>query len=201
MPLDFAGEREEVVRRLRNSIVTQTGDSGATGLLFNRRVSKADPRVEAYGACDELTSAIGLARAQLSGQRAPRARSLARRLLALQEDLVVVMGEVATRTSDRTRYRKAGRRFVTADDVARLTREAHAMERAGARSSGWAIPGANPPAAALDLARAICRRAERRVVALGEDARRANPEVVRYLNRLSDLLWLMARQAERRGKR
>lgn len=183
------------------SIATQTGDLGSTGLLFNRRVSKSHPRVEAYGACDELNAALGLAKALLrSGRPCPRARGMARLLESSQKDLVVLMGEAATLDADRARYRRAGHRFITAADVGRLTREVHAIEKRGVRYAGWATPGANPAAAALDVARTICRRAERRVVALGERARRTNPEVIRYLNRLSDLLWLLARQAEGGGR-
>lgn len=181
------------------SIVTQTGDLGTTGLLFNRRVPKSHPRVEAYGACDELNAALGLARAQL--RAASRHCVSARLLEAAQKDLIALMGEVATLAADRARYLQAGHRVLGVEDVERLTREAHALEARGIRASGWAIPGDNAAAAALDLARTVCRRAERRVVALGEKARRANPEVVRYLNRLGDLLWLMARQAERRTAR
>lgn len=179
------------------SIATKTGDLGSTGLLFNRRVPKSHPRVEAYGACDELNAALGLAKALLrAGRASPRARGMAGFLESSQKDLVVLMGEVATLAVDRARYRKAGHRFVGVADVERLTREVHAIEERGVRYAGWATPGANPAAAALDVARTVCRRAERRVVALGERSRRTNPEVIRYLNRLSDLLWLMARESE-----
>ncbi len=179
------------------SIVTKTGDLGFTGLLFNRRVPKSHSRVDAYGACDELNAALGLAKAFLrAGRASPRGRGMARFLESVQRDLVVLMGEVATLHADRARYIRAGHRFVCGADVARLTREVHAIEKRGMRDDGWATPGANLSAAALDVARTACRRAERRVVALGEKARRLNPEVVRYLNRLSDLLWLMARKAE-----
>ncbi|MEI8259548.1 MAG: ATP:cob(I)alamin adenosyltransferase [Deltaproteobacteria bacterium] len=121
---------------------------------------------------------------------------MARFLESVQRDLVVLMGEVATLHADRARYIRAGHRLVCGADVARLTREVHAIEKRGMRDDGWATPGANLSAAALDVARTACRRAERRVVALGEKARRLNPEVVRYLNRLSDLLWLLARWVE-----
>jgi cob(I)alamin adenosyltransferase len=184
------------------SIATKTGDLGSTGLLFNRRVPKSHPRVEAYGACDELNAALGLAKALLrEGRDSSRGRGMARYLESAQRDLIVLMGEVATLHADRARYLRAGHRFIVAADVERLTREVHAIEKRGVRYDGWATPGANPAAAALDVARTVCRRAERCVVALGEKARRTNSEVVRYLNRLSDLLWLMARQAEGGGAR
>jgi cob(I)alamin adenosyltransferase len=178
------------------SIATQTGDLGTTGLLFNRRVSKAHARVEAYGACDELNAALGFAKALLPS----RCRARARFLEGVQDDLVVLMGEVAVLDADRGRYLRAGHRFLGEGDVARLTGEVRAIERRRARFSGWATPGANAGSAALDVARTVCRRAERRVVALGEKARRVNPQVVRYLNRLGDLLWLLAREAEGRTR-
>ncbi len=175
------------------SIATRTGDQGTTALMFGRRVSKADPRVEAYGTVDELNAAIGAARASCRDKR------VAQRLLQIQKELVILMGELAVAVEDRARYQKQGFKFVVAEMVERLGRWVTEIEAQRPRFDGWSTPGATPTAAALDVARTVCRRAERRVVALGETRRKRNPEVIRYLNRLGDLLWLMARQEETRS--
>jgi cob(I)alamin adenosyltransferase len=172
------------------SIVTKTGDDGTTGLMYNRRVSKCDPRVEAYGAVDELNTALGLARA--SGPPA----HLAEQLIAIQRQLVIVMGELATLPADLPRYAKDGFSLVTAEMTAGLEAVVAGIEAQKVSFKGWATPGATLPAAALDLARTACRRAERRSWALREAGQLDNLEILLYLNRLSDALWLMARQAE-----
>ncbi len=172
------------------SIATKTGDDGTTALMYGRRVLKTDPRVEAYGTVDELNAAIGVARAGC------RDEWIAQRLLEIQKELVVLMGELAVAAEDRERYRKGGFQFVGAEMVDQLGRHVTAIEAQQPKFDGWATPGGTPTAAALDLARTICRRAERRVVALGADYQKLNPELIRYLNRLADLLWLMARQEE-----
>jgi len=170
------------------SISTKTGDAGTTALLFNRRVAKSDPRVEACGSVDELNAALGLARATTNDRRAQA------RLLRIQQELVALMGELATHPDDRSGYRKAGFPRVRARRTARLGRWVLALEAQGTTFKGWAMPGGSLPGAAFDLARTACRRAERRVCALPGGGE--NPEIVRYLNRLSDLLWLMAREAD-----
>ncbi len=171
------------------SIITRTGDDGTTGLMYNRRVAKHHPRVEACGCVDELNAALGLARAQ-----AP-AGSWNARLLALQQDLVRLMGELATAVEDLPRYRADGFPLVTPEMTTRLEEEATAVETRVQPPRGWAMPGETPLSAALDLARTICRRAERRVCQLEQDGQLRNPEILRYLNRLADLLWLLAREA------
>jgi cob(I)alamin adenosyltransferase len=169
------------------SIATRTGDNGTTALMFGRRVSKNDPRVEAYGTVDELNAALGLARAQ--AVRSGAAESL----LAVQGRLVALMGELAVAPEDLQRYRTAGKYPQLEESaLAELDRLVERLEHEKFTFDGWATPGANVAAAALDVARTVCRRAERRVVELGGDA----ALVIRYLNRLSDVLWLMARQAE-----
>lgn len=173
------------------SITTQRGDAGQTGLMFGRRVPKSHPTVAACGEVDELNAALGLARA-LGGQPETVA-AIARR----QEELIALMGELASAPEDRERYAAAGYARLTAATADALTAETAAMEKSlNTRFQGWAIPGAatTPCGAALDLARAVCRRAERAVLAT--DA--PSPETLRYLNRLSDFLWLLAR-AEARG--
>ena len=172
------------------SIVTKTGDQGTTALMYKRRVSKAHPRVEAYGAVDELNATVGLARA------AAQHDFVRQNLLGVQKELVGLMGELATAVEDLPRYMKDGYPLVTADMTTRLERIAQEIESAGVSFKGWATPGESLPAAALDVARTVCRRAERRVCALQEAGQLQNAEIIAYLNRLSDLLWLLARWAE-----
>jgi cob(I)alamin adenosyltransferase len=176
------------------SIVTKTGDQGETSLMYRRRVSKADPRVDAYGCVDELTAALGLARS-ISNKR-----FLADQILAAQKDLIVVMGELATTPQDRERYVKDGFHVTTAAMVERITAVILDLEQdKSLYPKDWAIPGGTVTSAALDFARATCRRAERHIARFREDDKDFSPEILRYLNRLSDLLWVLARYAERRS--
>jgi cob(I)alamin adenosyltransferase len=172
------------------SIATRTGDNGTTGLMYNRRVSKCHPRVEAYGTVDELNAALGLARA--SAQQA----FVADNLLVIQKDLVTLMGELATGTDDLPRYAKDGFTLVSAELTAKLNKLVAEIEAQSVTFKGWATPGATLNSAALDVARTVCRRAERRVCALHEVGQLHNPEIIIYLNRLADLLWLFARWVE-----
>jgi cob(I)alamin adenosyltransferase len=172
------------------SIVTKTGDAGTTGLMYNRRVAKHNPRVEAFGCVDEVNAAVGLARSLATDAETQQ------QLIATQKDLVVLMGELATGTADLDRYVKDGFQLVTATMTARLDEMAKNLEARQPSFHGWATPGQNQPAAALDVARTVCRRAERRVCALHEAGDLRNPEIIVYLNRLADVLWLMARWAE-----
>jgi cob(I)alamin adenosyltransferase len=172
------------------SIVTKTGDAGTTGLMYNRRVTKHHPRVEAYGCVDELNSALGLARSLVTESR------LQEQLITTQKELVILMGELATATEDLPRYSRDGFPLVTAALTARLDEIAAELEARQPSFHGWATPGQNQQAAALDVARAVCRRAERRVCALHDAGELHNPEIIVYLNRLADVLWLMARWAE-----
>jgi cob(I)alamin adenosyltransferase len=172
------------------SIATKKGDDGTTGLMYNRRVSKCHPRVEAYGTVDELNAAIGSARA------AATTPFLRERLLEMQKDLVVVMGELATQTEDLPRYIKDGFPVVTPALATKLDGIVQEIEAKKISFKGWSTPGENASSAALDVARATCRRAERRVCALQEKEQLGNVEIIVFLNRLSDALWLMARWAE-----
>ena len=176
------------------SIATKKGDDGTTGLMYNRRVSKCHPRVEAYGSVDELNAALGSARA------AAQPPFLGERLLEIQKDLVVVMGELATQTEDLPRYVKDGFPVVTPALTAKLDRIVQEIESQNVSFKGWSTPGENAASAALDVARAICRRAERRVCALQESGQPGNVEIIVFLNRLSDALWLLARRAETETK-
>jgi cob(I)alamin adenosyltransferase len=169
------------------SIATKTGDKGLTGLMYNRRVLKSHPRVEAYGCVDELNAALGLARATA------RSDAVRAHLLAIQKDLVGLMGELATAVEDLPRYEKEGHPVVKPDTTAKLDRIVAQIEAEEITYRGWATPGDTVSSGALDVARTVCRRAERRVVALQEAGELRNAEIVVYLNRLADVLWLMAR--------
>ncbi|MBI5386230.1 MAG: cob(I)yrinic acid a,c-diamide adenosyltransferase [Verrucomicrobia bacterium] len=175
------------------SIATRTGDSGTTGLMYNRRVPKCHPRVEAYGCVDELNAALGLARAHCAHD------FVQRHLLAVQSQLVVLMGELATAVEDLPRYVMDGFQLMEPDRTAQLDALVREIESSGVAFTGWATPGGNACSAALDLARTICRRAERRVCELHENKQLRNDEIIVFLNRLSDVLWLMARQVESAG--
>jgi cob(I)alamin adenosyltransferase len=171
------------------SIVTKTGDKGTTALMYGRRVPKTHPRVEAYGSVDELNAALGFARASAQHE------FLEENLLTIQKQLVTVMGELAVAAEDLERYAKDGYPLVTSEMTAHLEALVKTIEAQNVSFKGWATPGANLSAAALDVARTVCRRAERLVCALSADDLK-NPEIVIYLNRLADLLWLFARWAE-----
>ena len=177
------------------SIATKTGDDGTTALMYGRRVSKTDARVAAYGTVDELNAALGFVRATAAHPFVTDA------VLAIQKELVILMGELAVAPEDRERYAASGKfQFVEAPMVDALTAIIDDIEKNHRVAyEGWATPGATLGSAALDLARTVCRRAERQVVALGETGAPVNPEIIRYLNRLSDLCWLWARWVETYG--
>jgi cob(I)alamin adenosyltransferase len=174
------------------SIVTKTGDRGETSLMYGRRLSKADPRVEAYGCVDEVSAALGLARSVAADN------FLSDQILAVQKDLIVVMGELATAPSDRERFIKDGFSLTTAEMVDRISSVVFDLEKdKSLYPKHWVIPGATPVSAALDFARTTCRRAERQITAFSGDENNLNPEILRYLNRLSDLCWVLGRYAEK----
>lgn len=162
-----------------------------TGLMYGRRVPKNHPRVEACGAIDELNAALGLARATAT------ANFIGENLLWIQKSLVDVMGEVGVLTEDRPRYAQAGYALVQPELTAKLEGLVAEIEAQQISFHGWATPGANVNSAALDVARTACRRAERRVFDLQSTGELANAEILIFLNRLSDLLWLFARWAEK----
>ena len=183
------------LQALGMSIATKTGDLGETSLMYGRRVSKANSRVDAYGCVDELNAALGLARAGATDAL------IAEQIYAAQKDLIIVMGELATAEEDRERYAKEGFKLTTPMMVDRLTSVIDELEKdKSLHPKDWVIPGANPVSASLDFARTTCRRAERRIAVFGESTEGTfNGEILRYLNRLSDLCWLMARYAERKN--
>ena len=158
--------------------------------MYGRRVSKCHPRVEAYGCVDELNTALGLARASAEHD------FLSGNLLVIQRDLVTLMGELATAVEDLPRYVKDGYTLVTSQMTHKLDALVKEIEAQSISFKGWATPGACPNSAALDVARTVCRRAERRVCVLQEADQLQNSEIIIYLNRLADLLWVLARVAE-----
>ncbi len=175
------------------SIATRTGDDGTTGLIFGQRVPKDHPRVEAVGRLDELNAALGTAKAS------DPARAPVGTLEDIQRQLVLIMGELSADDADQERY-LADKRFGSLDDdaLARLDGAVHALENTDPppRFDGWATPGRTPLAAALDVARVTARRAERHLVGMRGTGHVVRPLLLRYVNRASDLLWLLARQAE-----
>ena len=172
------------------SIATKTGDKGMTGLMFGRRVSKCHPRVEACGTVDELNAAIGLARAT------SKQKFLRDNLFLIQKELVILMGEIGVAEKDLPRYTKGGYALVTPAMTAKLDVVVRDLEAKNISFKGWATPGENLNSAAFDVARTVCRRAERRVCRLQEVGELHNPEIIIYLNRLADMLWLFARWTE-----
>jgi cob(I)alamin adenosyltransferase len=171
------------------SIVTKGGDKGETNLLYGGRVPKDDLRTEAYGALDEAISALGLARSLCSNAE------IAERILELQRECFTVGAELATAKGERQKL-KAHFPTLEAEAVDRLEAEVHRLEQTVGVPTGFVIPGGSPGAAAIDLARTMVRRVERRAVSLDRAGELANREVLRYLNRLSDLLFMMAREEE-----
>lgn len=174
------------------SIATKTGDAGQTSLMYGRRVAKSDPRVDAYGCVDELNAALGLVRVTATDP------FIGHHILAIQKELILVMGELATAPEDLTRYLKDGYQLTSVAMVDRLTAVIDELEKDKLlHFKGWAIPGSTMLSAALDVARTTCRRAERRVAALQSGTADFNREILRYLNRLSDLCWLFGRYVEK----
>ena len=171
---------------MKPKIYTKTGDGGTTGLLYGGRVPKDSWRIELNGTIDEAQAAIGVARAESAP--GSEANEL---LTALARDLYVVMAEVATAPENRTKL-KAGSSLVTADMVAALEARIDDLLDRFEMPADFTIPGENRLAAALDLARTVVRRAER--LAVSEPTE--DSFVIAYLNRLSDLLWAMARWTE-----
>ena len=167
-------------------VTTGTGDTGYTGLLGDERVPKYDPRPDTFGTVDEATSALGLARAMTGDQKVKDI------IYSLQQELYLLMGELATTPEN---YEKMGLRMTT-EHVKRLEQVEETLKQEVEIPNKFIIPGDTPDGAALDLARTIIRRAERMTVKLLHDKVIQNMEVVRYLNRLSDLVFILARYIE-----
>ena len=168
------------------SISTKRGDDGTTGLFYGGRERKDSARIETVGAIDEAQAALGLAWAEVRGTR------LDDELAGLERGLWVLMAEVATAPRNRPKL-VAGTTVVTEEMVDALEVRVHELETAKTAPSEFVVPGQSRVGAALDLARTVVRRAERNAVALGLFE---GSHVVPYLNRLSDLCWLLARSSE-----
>jgi len=166
------------------SISTMTGDGGDTSLAGGLRVSKASPRVDAYGTVDELNACLGVARSLCEDAEIGACTK------RIQQDLFAVGASLATRPE------RAQLQDAPLVDVDRLTAEVHRIEGLEGILADWSIPGEHRAAAVFDMARTICRRAERDVVRLREAGDAVDAMIPPFLNRLSDLLWLFGRKLE-----
>ena len=171
-------------------IYTRTGDDGTTGLLYGGRVPKDDARTDTYGGVDEAVAAIGLARSLQ-----PEGEGLAGLLLDVQRQLFVVGAELATAPGNAAKLRP-GISKVTEEMVSGLEEAIDAMTAVAPLPNYFVVPGGSPPSAAIDLARAVVRRSERSTVSLARQGLLGDDVVLRYLNRLSDLLFVAARYEE-----
>ncbi len=170
------------------SITTKTGDDGTTSLLFGKRVSKTHPRVITCGCVDEFCSALGLCRASCKN------KDTQEHLLRIQQQLVHLMSELSTSNENQSRFHdKHGRDVISTENIDYLNRLIKQKENQ-TPFKGWTFSGESLLNAYFDLARTTCRRAERDVVMLRESGAVVRPELIQYLNRLSDLLWLWSRE-------
>ena len=189
-----------------SAVATGKGDDGTTGLLFGGdRISKDDPRAEAYGTIDEAVAALGLARAELAlkqqyGVVPPALAGLAEVILRLQRELFVAAAELATTPSAWDRL-EDDRTRVSAAMVAGLDELLREVETHVEMPTEFVVPGESRTSAAIELARTVLRRAERRSVALSRAELVPGPHLLPYLNRLADLLWVLARAAEQAESR
>ena len=170
------------------SIATMRGDGGQTGLAGGVRVSKSSDRVEAYGTIDELISTMGFARSICADEEVGAITK------AIQKELFKVGSAIATPPEGAKKPPE-----ITNDMVDALTGHVHRIEAVDGILADWSIPGEHTAAAAFDVARTVCRRAERLAVGVRERGIEVQPNVIRYLNRLSDLLWLFGRLLELRA--
>jgi cob(I)alamin adenosyltransferase len=167
------------------SISTMRGDAGETSLAGGVRVSKGSARVETYGTIDELNATIGLARSICDD------KEMAAFAKSVQQDLFRIGSSLATPA-------ESPKPQIVIDDAmaVRLTQEVHRIEAIEGILADWSIPGEHPAASAFDVARTVCRRAERAMVRLQESGAAIQPAMLAYVNRLSDLLWLFGRKLE-----
>lgn len=170
-----------------SSIATKTGDAGTTGLVGGVRLSKSDLRVESYGTVDELGAVLGFARSLCSQND----------IKTWTEDIQRTLFRVGAALSTPPEVRRT-EPYLKSEDVQRLTELVYQIEATESILSDWSLPGANTESAAYEIARTVCRRAERLVVRFVESSvdELVQKEVLEYLNRLSDLLWLFGRLIE-----
>lgn len=171
-------------------IYTKSGDQGSTGLLFGGRVAKNDPRCAAYGEIDSATSTMGLARATSNDQTV---RDI---LLSCQRDMFTVGAELATALDNYEEY-KSQFHIITEDDVTKLEALIDELAESVELPPKFIIPGASQASSAIDMARGAVRTAERAIVGMNEKNLLANKEILKYINRLADLLFMLARYEDR----
>jgi cob(I)alamin adenosyltransferase len=198
---DVRGRREAIAG---SAVATGKGDDGTTGLLYGGRIAKDDARAEAYGTIDEAVACLGLARAELgelaaAGSLPAQLAGLDGTLLKLQRDLFVAGAELATNPDAWDRLRDGQTRvdepmLIELEEMLRDAESRMEMPRE------FVVPGADRVSAALEVSRTVVRRAERRVIALDHDRLVPGAWLMPYLNRLADLLWVLARQAEQAGR-
>ena len=167
------------------SIATKRGDNGETSLAGGIRVSKSDVRVETYGTVDELNSVLGFARSICQNAE----------ICTWSEEIQKTLFRLGSALATPPESKKAPP-VVTAEDVDRLTTLVHSIEATEGILSDWSVPGAHAEAAAFEVARTVCRRAERNTIRLAEADAYVAPQIIAYLNRLSDVLWLFGRLLE-----
>jgi cob(I)alamin adenosyltransferase len=170
------------------SVSTKRGDGGQTSLVGGVRISKSNLRVEAYGTIDELNSVMGFARSICEDAE------VCELVKTIQRELFVVGSSLATAPDSQKRPSS-----VTTDMVDALTAQVHHIENTEEILFDWSLPGEHKVSAAFDMARTVCRRAERNIVRLTESAEQIDPNILPYVNRLSDLLWLLGRLLELRA--
>ena len=196
---DVVGDRRPTIAE--SAVATGRGDDGTTGLLFGGpRIDKDDPAAEAYGSVDEAVAALGLARAELAakdvgGLLVPGMAGMGELILRLQRELFVVGAELAANPAAGEKLRDGITRVDEAM-LAGLESTLAELERHTATPNEFIVPGETRLSAALELARTITRRAERRAVTLSRAGRLSGQWLLPYLNRLADLLWILARTAE-----
>jgi len=186
--MDGDGMNDEPVKRRQASVTTRRGDGGVTRLGGGGEISKADARVEAYGAIDELNTVIGLARTRCTDPE------VCREIRVIQRELFIVGSAVSTRPEAKKPIPEITKAMVSRLDdlVERFEAEPNILR-------DWSIPGEFEQSAGFDMARAICRRTERANVRYVTSGGAIQPTVLEYLNRLSDVLWLCARVIEARN--
>jgi len=181
----------------RSAVATGRGDDGTTGLLYGGRIAKDDPRTEAYGSVDEAVAALGLARTESA---AAGLSELAASVLRWQRELFVVGAELATNERARDRLQD-GLTRVSEAMLDGLETELARWEAGVQMPREFVVPGESRASAALEVARTVLRRAERRVISLQRSGQWQGEWVVPYLNRLADLVWVLARSAEQAEQR